>query len=216
MPVKKLKRDYHKDPFEHTYLTCYNYNDQCLPRENITIAAFDPGVVNTGLRIEDRKIEEDGSTKVDTIEQQLIISDKKGDCQHFYVKMRNKIYELKEKLKKCDYILIESQMPNNPQAIRMCQHIISTLLSFLADSNTLVIEILPTVKSRAFGLKGVRGKDLKKWAVEKAIDILQERNDDTGLKLLQSSKKKDDQSDVVLYCESWSRFLKCGEFKESE
>lgn len=215
MPVSKLKRNYHKDPFSNNFLTCYNYNDQDLPRENITIAAFDPGVVNTGLRIEERKILDNGTTKVQTIEQCLIISDKKGESKHFYVNMRNKIYELRSSLEKCNYILIESQMPNNPQAIRMCQHIISTLLSFLANSSTLIIEILPTVKSRAFGLKGIKGKELKKWAIEKAIDILQERNDDDGLFLLQSSKKKDDQSDVVLYCESWDRFLKCGEFKEN-
>ena len=85
---------------------------------------------------------------------------------------------------------------------------------------TLVIEILPTVKSRAFGIntsrkrcdKRLKGKELKTWAVGKANEILKERGDIVGQELISCSKKKDDHADVVLYCDAWYRFLHTGEF----
>lgn len=216
MPIKRLKREYHTDPFKNSFLTCYNYKNQHLPIDEITIAAFDPGVVNTGFRVEKRYKDSDGNDRIESVLQKLIISDSKSNSTHFYINMKNEIYNVKEELKKCDYILVESQMHNNPQATRMCQHIISTLLTVVDDSKTLVIEILPTVKSRSFGIKGIKGKELKKWAVEKATKMLEERNDEIGSELVKKSKKKDDQCDVILYCDSWARFLKCKEFKDTE
>lgn len=224
MPGQKVKRDYHADPFKNPYLTCFNYNDQDLPREEITIAAFDPGYVNTGFRLEKRTLGPDGGIKVNTIIQRLIVSDIKKDSKHFFVRMRDEIKSMKRELQSCDYILVESQMHNNPQATRMCQHIISSILMILDDQvsgedrkHTLVMEVEPTIKSRSFsGSKGVRGKELKKWAVDKALNILEARGDTEGIELVKASKKKDDQCDVILYCDSWARFLKCEQFCPEE
>lgn len=213
MPGQKLKKNYHADPFNSSYITCFNYNNQDIPKKEFTIGAFDPGFVNTGFRIEKRSLNIDNKIIPETIIQRLIISDKKNDPKHFFVRMTEEIFNMKDEIEKCDFILVESQMHNNPRATRMCQHIISTLLGFLYDSKTLIMEVEPTIKSRSFGVKGIRGKELKKWAIVKALEILTDRNDDKGVKMVKESKKQDDQCDVILYCDSWARYLECNEFK---
>lgn len=223
MSIKKLKRFEHSDFFDSNLFTCYNYTDQqCDPnKEIIQIAAFDPGVVNTGCRIERRELQKDGKVIVKTVQQKLLKSGSKTNDRHYFMTMMDHLYEMSNDLYHCDYILIESQMiKQNPEATRMSQHIISTLLNILQGSKTLVIEILPTVKSKAFGVntkkgeKKLKSKELKVWAVGKATEILESRKDTYGLKLIGENKKKDDHCDVVLYCDAWYRYLHTGVFSE--
>lgn len=209
MSVKQLKRFDHLDNFESNLFTCINYKDHLPSEKNfIQIAAFDPGVVNTGCRIERRKSDEDGKIIVETVFQKLLVSGSKKSDQHYFITMREHLFEISKELSECDYILVESQMRNNPQAIRMSQHIISTLLAIIYNSRALVIEILPTVKSKSFGIKGLKGKELKKKAVEISTKLLEDRGDTEGLSLLKLKKKQDDMADVILYCDAWHRYLK--------
>jgi hypothetical protein len=226
MSVKKLKRFGHTDKFDSALFTCINYKEETKTEgqeENksyIQIAAFDPGVVNTGCRIERRELTEgiegpDGSESkviVKTIVQKLFKSGAKGSTEHYFVTMRKHIMSIAKDIYECDYILIESQMRNNPEATRMSQHIISTLLGVIEGSKALIIEILPTVKSRAFGISKLKGKELKVWAVQQALKILDERGDIKGEGLIKETKKKDDHADVVLYCDAWYRFLLTDKF----
>lgn len=214
MSVKKLKRFGHVDKFDSALFTCINYKDN-LDLDNkssIQIAAFDPGVVNTGCRIERREKTEKGDIIVKTIKQILFKSGTKGSEQHYYLTMRDHLFSISRELYECDYILIESQMRNNPEATRMSQHIISTLLGIIEGSNALLIEILPTVKSKSFGIKGLKGKELKAWAVKESLRILEDRGDVIGETLIRDTKKKDDHADVVLYCDAWYRFLQINKF----
>lgn len=214
MSVRKLKRFGHIDGFDSPLFTCINYNDTCISSEKpyIQIAAFDPGVVNTGCRIERRFLDENGTLTIKTIKQELFKSAAKGSEFHYYVTMKNHLYSIAEDLYECDYILVESQMRNNPEATRMSQHIISTLLGIIEGSTAIIIEILPTVKSKSFGIKGLKGKDLKKKATEIATEILRTRQDHVAYDIITSSKKKDDIADVVLYCDAWYRFLQTDKF----
>lgn len=215
MSVKKLKRFDHIDPYDSALFTCLNYpcTEVTYPeRDFVQIASFDPGVVNTGCRIERREIA-DGDLKVTTIQQRLI-NTKDGTGQHYFISLKNALFSIASDLRDCDYILIESQMRTNPEAIRMSQHIISTLLCIIDGTYAQVIEILPTVKSKSFGIKGLKGRDLKLKAVELANKVLTERNDTYGLECIRKSKKKDDHSDVVLYCDAWYRYLEVRNFSE--
>lgn len=214
MSVKKLKRFEHFDEYNSSLFTCINYKD--LPTSDksyIQIAAFDPGVVNTGCRIERREKLPCGKDTTKTITQCLFVSGSKSSNDHYFMKMNDHLFSIARELYDCDYILIESQMRTNPEAIRMSQHIISTILSIIQGSRAFVIEILPTVKSKAFGInctkgaKKIRGKDLKKWAVVKSTEMLTERSDALGLSLMKDCKKKDDHADVILYCDAWYRYL---------
>lgn len=220
MSIKKLKRFSHLDKFNSNLFTCINYKD-ILPdssKNYIQIAAFDPGVVNTGCRIERRENLPSGKVITTTIFQSLLVSaDKKSDT-HYFLKMNEHLFYIAKELYECDYILVESQMRTNPEAIRMSQHIISTILSIIQGSRALLIEILPTVKSKAFGInctkgqKRIQGKELKKWAVTKSLEILKERSDEIGESIIKSSTKKDDQADVILYCDAWYRYLQTKKF----
>lgn len=215
MSIKKLKRFDHTDPYDNNLFTCLNYPvaGASYPERNyVQIAAFDPGVVNTGCRIERRAIV-DGKEKITTIQQKLI-NTKTGTGEHYFMTLKKELYAIASDLYGCDYILIESQMRTNPEAIRMSQHIISTILCIVEGSRAQVMEILPTVKSKAFGIKGLKGRDLKMKAVEIAREILTSRQDLHGLECIKKSKKKDDHSDVVLYCDAWSRYLEVKNFSE--
>lgn len=221
MSVKKLKRFSHSDAYDSNLFTCINYKPNSNPKDKsfVQIAAFDPGVVNTGCRIERRETLPDGKVIARTIKQCLFKTAVKGSSQHYYITMRDHLFSMSKELYQCDYILIESQMRNNPEATRMSQHIMSTLLGIVEGSNAIIIEILPTVKSRAFGIntgrgkERIRGKELKAWAVEEALRILKRRSDVIGESLIMSSKKKDDHADVVLYCDAWYRFLETNKFE---
>lgn len=209
MSIKKLKRFDHVDPFENNLFTCLNYSDARvnLPdRDFVQIAAFDPGVVNTGCRIEKRSIR-NGQEITTTIKQLLLKSGDRKLDKHYFMTMRNHLLGIAKELYDCDYILIESQMKTNPEAIRMSQHIISTILAIVEGSRALVIEILPTVKSRAFGIKGLKGRDLKMKAIEESLKILADRGDIVGETIIKGCRKKDDQADVILYCDAWYRYL---------
>ena len=208
MSIKKLKRFGHQELRESNLFTCLNYIDH-LPSTKgfVQIAAFDPGVVNTGCRIERRETLPCGKLATRTILQELLVSGCKASVQHYFTTMTKHLFSMAEELYECDYILIESQMRTNPEAIRMSQHIISTIMAITQDSRALIIEILPTVKSKSFGISGLKGKDLKKKAVDISTDLLTSRGDTDGLKLLSSKKKKDDMADVILYCDAWYRYL---------
>jgi len=55
MSIKKLKRFNHLDPYNNNLFTCFNYpskDEEYIDRSFIKIASFDPGVINTGFRIE--------------------------------------------------------------------------------------------------------------------------------------------------------------------
>jgi hypothetical protein len=216
--VKKLKRFDHLDPFENNLFTCLNYTEARvdLPkRDFIQIAAFDPGVVNTGCRIEKRFIK-DGKDIVVTVKQLLLKSGDRKNESHYFMVMKEHLMKIAADLYECDYILIESQLKANPEAIRMGQHIVSTILSIIEESRALMIEILPTVKSKAFGIKGLKGKELKHRAVEESLKLLSERGDVIGESLIKESRKKDDMADVVLYCDAWHRFLQEKKFNARE
>ena len=210
MSVKTLKRFSHAESFD-SKLFCM-FNDKVLPsRDYIIIAAFDPGVVNTGVRIERRN--EDGT--ITTLHQNRFVAGKKSQDSHYYVRTIEYLTGLKELLIDCEYILVESQMRVNPQGTRMAQHLISTILTLTHESpRSIVVEVLPTVKSKAFGAPRLKSKELKVWAVEKALGVLQTRGDHATYDLLKGDKKRDDHADVILYCDAWFRYLSEKVFKE--
>ncbi len=207
MLIKKLKRFGHLETIDSGSFTCLNLDSNCQKkypkRDFLQIAAFDPGIVNTGCRIEKRN-----KNKVETISQVLIKGGGESKETHYYFRVAEKLYSLAEDLYQCDYILVESQLTTNPEACRMGQHLISTIMGIVRGGRPLIIEISPTVKSRAFGVYGIKGRDLKKWATEHSLHLLESRNDQVGLSLIKASKKKDDHGDVVLYCEAWAKILR--------
>lgn len=131
----------------------------------------------------------------------------------------NKVYEnINRALIECEfylstthYVLIERQLPENYQATRVAQHLLSYFIIKCQDQYLLpsIIEVDPKLKGKQLGAaKGMNKMDLKKWSVEKAIALCELRKDFVTLKVLQDNKKKDDLADVLCQIEAFCAY--CG------
>jgi hypothetical protein len=110
--------------------------------------------------------------------------------------------------KEADLIIIERQMPYNYKAVRISQHVISYFISFyrhlITNKDVLIVEVDAKLKSKALcGPKGMTDRDVKKWAIEKATELLEMRNDSVSLAILGKESKKDDLADVVCQVEAF-------------
>ena len=112
---------------------------------------------------------------------------------------------------KCSIIIIEQQMSfksaQNTMALKLGQHCFSYFVFKYLDTKE-IIEFPAYYKTQALGAPKSLTKPMrKKWATEKAVDILMERGDIETLDEIVSKKKKDDLADVLLQLQSF-KFLR--------
>jgi hypothetical protein len=134
--------------------------------------------------------------------------------------MNELLDKYKEYWDKCSAFIVEKQVDygrmKNPMAIRLGYHCQSYFM-FKYGMNKRVIEYDAFNKTHVLGAKkdqkvSKTGKvsfratskpNRKKWAIDKAIDILGMRDDMENMAMIVSSKKKDDLSDVIVQLVSW-------------
>lgn len=119
---------------------------------------------------------------------------------------------------KCSYFVIEKQMSwaksHNTMALKLGQHCYSyfcmnykhsTILEFPAYHKTQVLgaEKIQTERNGVVKYKSMDKPSRKKWAVEKALEIVSSRGDTVLLELFSESKKKDDIADTVLQLQAF-------------
>ena len=111
----------------------------------------------------------------------------------------------------CDVVLIEQQMSfqntRNTMAIKLAQNCASYFLHRYGMSKELV-EFPAYYKTQILGAPKKGGKAMskperKKWATEKAIEILMERGENETLEEITGKKKKDDLADVLIQLQSF-------------
>lgn len=194
------------------YVVHSDFETEPIPNDKGTLwlCAIDPGVTNTGLRIEERDLLEETVT---TIHMELF-STPRGVLPS--VAVRSNLSKILPLLQSCHYIVVESQMSINRKAVELSVYIIQWLCcSLKGGNNPYVIEVTPQLKSTILlPPKKSKSKDLKKMAVDWATDALVTRGDSTGRDIMKASKKKDDLSDVIVYCEAWFSFLMEGSFTD--
>lgn len=102
----------------------------------------------------------------------------------------------------CRLVVIERQLPNNYQAVRISQHVISYYSLRLFNSPLLpeIYEVAPTLKSQIFHKP--KCEDLKKWSVVVAREFFERTGDTISLKILDKEKKKDDLADTKTQLEA--------------
>src|SRR5579863_4251145 len=172
------------------------------------VLSIDPGKRNFCFRIETwdftkQKISMEAYEKIDLIGSEA----SPGAGEHIEYINRNviSILDKYEKLiANCDLVIIERQLPINYRMVRFSQHIITYLTIKLRDNTckTVIIEIDPRLKTQQFGIKGLDKRGVKKWAIEKANEILTLRDDQASLNIIKKAKsKKDDLSDTVVQVE---------------
>lgn len=181
-------------------------------RDHHRILSIDPGKRNFCFRIELRDytkgiIKMEAYEKIDLLGESV---DGKVKIDYIY---RNSMLILKQYEKlivNCHVVLIERQLAINYKMVRFSQHVISNLMSMLYnnDLRTVIMEIDSTVKTQQFGIKGLGKRETKKWAIEKADQLLRARGDQASLNIIKKAKsKKDDLSDTVVQIEAvWKHF----------
>jgi hypothetical protein len=113
----------------------------------------------------------------------------------------------------CESFVIEQQMNfgnnRNHNAIKLSHHVMSYFIIQFANFKN-VIEFGAYNKTRVLGAPKKQSKpERKKWAVEKAIQILIDRGDEKSLEMMRSKSKQDDISDVIVQSIAYTfkRFL---------
>jgi hypothetical protein len=128
-----------------------------------------------------------------------------------FVNMITELDKYKDYFDKCSTIVIEQQMSfkaaQNTMAIKLGQHCYSYFLFRYGDSKEIV-EFPAYYKTQILGApRKLTKPQRKKWATEKAVDILMERGDMDTLDEIVSQKKKDDLADVLIQLQSF-KFLR--------
>lgn len=115
-----------------------------------------------------------------------------------------------EYINKTHIFIIERQLPYNYKAVRISQHVITYLMVKTKNNSFLpeIIEVDSKLKSKQLNAPAnLSSKGIKKWSVEKAISLLNKRNDQYGLDLLDELKNKkqklDDYCDTICQAEAY-------------
>lgn len=116
-----------------------------------------------------------------------------------FIYMNKCLDKYKDIWDKCTTFIIEQQMSfgkqRNTIALKLGQHAYSYFTFQYAQFKTIV-EFPAYYKTQVLGApKKMSKPDRKRWAVQKTIEILSERNDTKTLSMIQSRKKADDMSD---------------------
>jgi hypothetical protein len=165
----------------------------------LKIVSLDPAIKNLAIRVEIRN--PDGTLKTLLYERNNFGDLEEGAMLGVIKYLETHRYLLNNP----HFVIIEKQLPTNYKAVRISQHLI-TYFSMICRNNdvkTALVEVSPQLKSKHFcPNEKMDAKKVKKWAIVKAKEILEERCDAEGLRLLSLSKKKDDLADVVVQVEA--------------
>lgn len=113
----------------------------------------------------------------------------------------------KEYFDKCSYIIVEQQMSfgkkKNTLCVKIAQHILSYFI--INYHNFKTISEYPSYnKTQILNAPKKMDKPArKKWAVEKALNILELRGDKDTYNHIKNSKKKDDLSDTIIMIQAY-------------
>ena len=131
----------------------------------------------------------------------------KGFDTRILINLTNVLTKYESYWNRCFAFIIEQQMSfgkkRNYMAFKIAQHCFSYFLIQYASFKH-ILEYPSYHKTRVFGApKSFSKYQRKKWAIEKATEILNQRGDTDTLRLFSSSKKKDDLSDIIVQLQSF-------------
>lgn len=171
------------------------------------VVSIDPARKNYALRIE-RRYHNGWITPVVFDKVSIESIQQEGDtiiCNTYQV-LTEFLSRYEQFYDECHFIMIERQLPQNYKATRIAQHSISYFSIRLHNKPLLpsIVEVDPKLKGKVLGApKGINDKQLKKWAVEKARELLNIRKDEFSLQVLDHfGNKQDDLSDTICQIEA--------------
>lgn len=179
----------------------------------IQFCSIDPALKNLAIRIE-RRYDDNliVCLHTDNICPWLLKSIHDGyhevEINLIYNNINTYLDNLMALLLDCHYILIERQLYQNFNVDRIGQHIRSYFLIKLTNAPLCpsILEIDPKLKGRQLGAGKLPKYELKKWSIQKATELSQQRGDIYTLNLLKKHKKKDDLADVLCQIEAFCSY----------
>lgn len=172
-----------------------------LSSSYIKIASIDPGSVNFGFSIV--KCYNNGDLIIDEIITFDSTRDDKNNSSSeitFYKNILSFLSSYQDKLEKCQFILVESQLNINIECVRISQSVIDFCLLSLKDKGNLplIIEISPELKTTSLGGCKMKFKSMRKdWCKEFFNELLEKRNMIDIKDKLKKMRKRDDFSDCI-------------------
>ncbi|PCJ29175.1 MAG: hypothetical protein COA94_02375 [Rickettsiales bacterium] len=166
----------------------------------IRIVSIDPGVVNFCFRIEDRY----NNGNVVTLAYTNIGLDNNNDKFVYLSKFLDKYTN---EYAKTNIFVIEKQLYFSVGAFSVMHHVLSYFIKETKNKSNYPLIYLANASIKWNGITDKKPKNVKKWSIGKAIELLELREDTWSLRILDSAKKKDDLSDVVTQAEGIVRKL---------
>jgi hypothetical protein len=193
-------------------------SDIIFPQEYpwVQITAIDPAIKNCAIRVERRTFMGDKILYQTLVQAKLDFSTKidgESDiCNEkmYYVRANKLLSNYIEYFRTSQYIVVEKQINDNTDMVKMGQHILSFIMLYIENQSLkpLIIEIESRMKTQILNAPAKMKKDeRKKWAVEKALSILESYGDIETADMIRRAKKKDDHGDVICYTEIWWYYL---------
>lgn len=176
----------------------------------IRIASIDPGAKNFCIRVEERPYNGGVGVKPILFHRMDFGERKRVEASWpIFNTIINYLSSQLEVLKSCHVLIIEKQLAINYVTTRISQHTITYFMMIMRDLYHLpiIFEIDPKMKGKIFGYTKALG-DLKLWSINKAIEILQTRNDIKSCAIIKGDrntkgkKKGDDYADTILQIEA--------------
>jgi len=196
----------------HSTTVPTNIKERKWSEDYYQVASIDPALKNCALRIERRYHSGKIITLVYEKTQFLAKSEETVPLNPIYSRVNNFLDIHLKELLCCHIVIMERQLPQNYKAVRVSQCILSYLLIKLKDAPLLptIIEVDPKLKSRPSLLncpKGLNEKQIKQWSVERAKELLKDRQDHNGLAILEKVKKADDLADTLCQTEAFFAYI---------
>ena len=159
--------------------------------------SIDVGKVNLGVYIE----EFTSLNSKGLYLQKVDLTEKKSErvTPTFLKRLFDYLDTIRPILNTCDVIVIEKQLRANPEA----QFVDHALQSYFVIMGKKVVSFSSKNKTKLFDDSKMTKYQRKKWATQKAIEMLTNRGETELLNYVSSLKKKDDVSDAICQLDAW-------------
>lgn len=186
--------------------------------KRIRIISIDPGWTYYAIRVEERNPSKPGEIKTLHFDKIGLKKDEQNLSDDLicpmYTYITNYLDKYLDLFKTCHVVIIEKQLPVNYKAVRMSQHTLTYFMTHLKNIEpnlAMFFEVNPKLKGKELGAPPhLNERGIKLWAIEKAKDLLDMREDKIGLDIMnrkdprtKRKEKKDDLADTVCQIEAF-------------
>lgn len=207
MPRFSVKMKVSEKPDTEPYTLYYPHSVPVSSRnwtqDYYQLVSIDPATKNFAFRIERRY----HNGRIITLAfDKVSIENKNPEFCETYENLTKFLDQFREHYPLCHFIVLERQMADNYKTTRIAQHTIS-YFSFLLRNMPLlpaVVEVDPKLKGKILRApRGITQTQLKAWAIEKAIELINKRKDGEAFSVLKKySRKMDDLADTICQVEA--------------